>query len=607
MRTRPTFLLWPLLFVAMMSAGAQSTPITLPGLNVKDKFTGNFWGQQSNASNTVQGLNANAGTNRFAGALLPQAITNALTGNTVSGLWPVSADLTFDGDPISPNTNWVHSVLWQNLELLGNTQTREVNWYGKENLGLSGGIVTIYAYTNLSFVTPATAGVFSSNNMVLALTGQFDANGNPTADFFLVSDSRFTALAGGKVVGVHATTKKLVESAVDIGDVASSATVNTAINAKLAATNGVAVNLSGSVTNITVDGGGLLRVPPFTPAVNEVSVPAPFQNFQRTNAVAGLITVTANVAGPTGTAVEARFGSGSWASVGASGTDGNITGYLVASAGRGDVQVRLTGTTNAMTISDVRVGDIFLVAGQSGASGRSTYNQVSTNILSGMYGNDGVWKALVDPVDSATNQVDAISADYDAGGMGSPWPLVADEFIAATGIPIAFVPVPKGSTGFGVSQPTWNPTADHFDTSTLFGSAMSRLRAVGGKVAAVLWWQGEGGFDDPTGATYNVPFSAMAAVIAEEFPGTKIIPAKIQDCTGVLDARQTNGWYAIGRLWATNSNVLRGPTLADAPVGGSGNIFAESEGSSPFYHIKSSTNTAAAAHRWATNLIAHFP
>jgi hypothetical protein len=373
--------------------------------------------------------------------------------------------------------------------------------------------------------------------------------------------------------------------------------------------NGVAVNLTGSLANITVDGGYVLRIPPFTAAINEVTVPVAYQYFQRTNSTAGLITITANVAGPTGTAVEARFGSGSWASVGSSDSSGNLTGYLSAAVGQGAVQVRITGTTNATSISTVSVGDIFLLWGQSNASGRSTSNQSFTNTttLAGLYGNDQVWRTLVDPVDSSTNQVDSISSDYDAAGMGSVWPIVANEVIAANGVPVAFVPCAKGSTGFGASQPSWIPATDRYDTATLFGSAMSRLRDIGGKVAAILWWQGEGGFDDTTSASYNTPFSNMAAIVATEFPGTKIIPAKLQDCTGILDSRQTNGWYAIGLLWSTNVNVLRGPTLADAPVGGSGNIFSENENGTPYYHIKTSTNTVAAAHRWATNLIAHFP
>jgi hypothetical protein len=378
---------------------------------------------------------------------------------------------------------------------------------------------------------------------------------------------------------------------------------------KLDTTNGVAVALSGALTHISVDGGGLLRIPPFTAAINAVSVPVAYQYFQRTNTTAGLITITANVAGPTGTAVEARFGSGSWASVGSSDSSGNLTGYLAATVGQGTVQVRITGTTNATSIATVSVGDIFMLWGQSNASGRSTSDQSFTNtsILAGLYGNDQVWRTLVDPVDSATNQVDSISADTDAAGMGSVWPLVANEVIAANGVPVAFVPCAKGSTGFGASQLSWIPATDRYDTTTLFGSAMSRLRAVGGKVAAILWWQGEGGFDDTTGSSYNTPFSNMAAVVSTEFPGTKIVPAKLQDCTGILDARQTNGWYAIGLLWATNVNILRGPTLADAPVGAAGNIFSESEGSLPYYHIKTSTNTVAAAHRWATNITANFP
>ena len=362
-------------------------------------------------------------------------------------------------------------------------------------------------------------------------------------------------------------------------------------------------------TNLTVFGGGVLLVPPFTAEVASVTEPTAYQAFQRTNNTSGLIYVSGRCSGPVGTVVEARFNGGSWATVGSTDIYGAFSGTITGAVGQGDLAVRVQGGSTDITVTPVSVGDVFAIWGQSNGSGRLTNNQTTTNstFTVTMLGNDYVWKAISDPTDSSVNQIDTISSDTDSLGMGSVWPLLADTWVNTTGIPIAFIQCTKGATGFGVSQPTWVPTTNHFDRTTLFGSAMYRIQVAHG-VRAILWWQGEGGFDDVTGMSYITPFTNMVTVVQSEFPGLKLVPCKLQECVGITTPRLTNGWYAIGRLWNEWTNlVYRGPTLADAPVGNPTNILAENEGTGlPYYHIKTSTNGAAASYRWATNLISNF-
>jgi len=375
----------------------------------------------------------------------------------------------------------------------------------------------------------------------------------------------------------------------------------------LASQLGSSTNASTTLSNAVFYNGGILGVPSFTAAVASLTEPAAYQIFQRTNSGSGLVWVTGIATGPTGTSVEARHNGGSWQAVGTSDRYGAFSGTITASVGNGNLEARIVGGSSSTTVSNVAVGDVFAIWGQSNGSGRLVSNQSFTNTTTAarMLGNDYVWKTIADPTDSNTGQIDTVSSDSDAQ-MGSVWPLVADTWVGTTSIPIGFIQATKGSTGFSGS-PSWVPGSDYFDRSTLFGSAMYRIRVAHG-VRAILWWQGEGGFDDTTGMSYITPFTNMVTAVQSQFSGLKLVPFKLQECVGITTPRLTNGWYAVGRLWSEFTNlVFTGPTLADAPVGAASNILTEDEGQgTPYYHIKTSTNAAVASSRIATNLISNF-
>lgn len=350
-----------------------------------------------------------------------------------------------------------------------------------------------------------------------------------------------------------------------------------------------------------------LVIPEFETSISEVVSPMAYQIFQRTNASAGPMTVTAYVAGPTGTALEARYNGGSWETIGSSDQDGLVEGVLgdqpVLAAG-GNFELRLVGLSDITTISNVGVGDVFAIWGQSNGSGRLTTNQVyGGSALASMLGNDYIWHAMADQTDSRVGQIDSVSSDNDSQ-MGSVWPIVATYMTATNNVPFAVVQCTRGGTGFGASQPSWVPGADHFDRSTLFGSAMYRTRLTSAK--AVIWWQGEG-----WGVSSNLYYLNVTNVVNQavaSLPTFKFIPISIQEIVGATTG-QTNVWTAIDWLWNSgNSAILHGPTLATYPLGGADNIYTEDEGQpTPYYHIKTPTNGAAAAYRIATNLHALFP
>jgi sialate O-acetylesterase len=69
-------------------------------------------------------------------------------------------------------------------------------------------------------------------------------------------------------------------------------------------------------------------------------------------------------------------------------------------------------------------------------------------------------------------------------GLGLPFAL---EMVRRTGVPIGLVPCAHG----GTSMDQWSPALKEQGGASLYGGMIRRVKAVGGRVAGVLWYQGE--------------------------------------------------------------------------------------------------------------------
>jgi hypothetical protein len=241
----------------------------------------------------------------------------------------------------------------------------------------------------------------------------------------------------------------------------------------------------------------------------------------------------------------------------------------------------------ACSVADVGIGDIYVIAGQSNASGRSPYLfSCSSPVLhAAMFGNDYRWQELRDPVDSPVGQVDGVSRDNRAGG--SVWPEVAAALLSQTGAPVAFVPCARTSTPISRWQP--DLTADH-PGRTLYASMARRVAAVGGRVRAVLWWQGERDARFLTPApVYEAALTRLADAVWRDF-GARLVVAQIGD----YDQRFTEAGVDTVRraqadAWA-HPHIVQGPVLYD--------IDLHDE-----VHFLTREDVAVAAQRWAASIL----
>ena len=317
--------------------------------------------------------------------------------------------------------------------------------------------------------------------------------------------------------------------------------------------------------------------------------PRAYQVVQRDALGHATISVRGRCAGFDGR-VSVRWGEGRWVRIRA-GRDGVLSARLdVEGPGQAPVQVASMSLPSlTATRAFVGVGDIFVITGQSNASGRGRTLGVARHpvLKAGLFGNDYRWRRLTDPVDSPVGQVDTVSRDRFAAG--SVWPRVATELMAAEDVPVAFIPCARGNA----TMERWlRQSARPWSAQTLYGSMVRRVRAAGGRVRAVLLLQGESDarLRVPPG-TYERRLRTFAAQVFRDI-GARVVVGQIGDLSAdrypsdSVDAIRAAEQHACD----VDRNLVHGPSLYDIDLDGG-------------WHIVDSHDQAVAAQRWAAAIL----
>ena len=318
-----------------------------------------------------------------------------------------------------------------------------------------------------------------------------------------------------------------------------------------------------------------------------IASPRAYQLVQRDAVGEADITVTGRLVGMGGP-VQVRWATMSWVKAACSPSGRFSVTLPSCPAGQGSVVARAARRHSVSARTPfVGVGDLYVIAGQSNASGRGRRLNRATHptLKAGLFGNDYRWGRLVDPTDGAAGQVDLVSRDVDAAG--SVWPLVATRLMRREAVPVAFIPCAAGATEIA----KWQRDAAHPDSAlNLFGSMVRRVRAVGGRVRAVLFWQGELDARLLTGRSAYAAGLARLAIDVREATGAPLVPAQIGDFTFLRWS--TEGIDAV-RL--AQEDVL----LAPQPAGGlaPGPVLYDID-LAPGWHPVTDVQSAAVAGRW---------
>ena len=216
--------------------------------------------------------------------------------------------------------------------------------------------------------------------------------------------------------------------------------------------------------------------------------------------------ITGNTTG-TG-AVLARLGkTGRWRAIGRA-ARGKFTAQLRGVPVGGPYRVELAVGDDRLVVNDVLVGDVWICAGQSNMQGvgRLKYADKPQAQVRAFYMSDR-WGVARDPIHNMWECVDKVHVDLCGGvrpaansvvGVG-PAVGFGQEMHRRTGVPQGLLACGHG----GTSMAQWDPAKKAEGSKSLYGATIRRLMKNGGRVAGVIWYQGESETGYPEGPAHH--------------------------------------------------------------------------------------------------------
>lgn len=197
------------------------------------------------------------------------------------------------------------------------------------------------------------------------------------------------------------------------------------------------------------------------------------------------------------------------------------------------LELRVTGFDAVRSVEPLLVGDLWMLAGQSNMQGVGNLQNLplpSAQVHS--FNMADQWVPAEDPLHRLQDAVDsfhwrnnpgepkaplsgealrkAIATRVKGAGVGLPFAL---EMVRRTGVPIGLIPSAHG----GTSMDQWSPSLKDQGGAALYGGMLRRFRAVGGRIAGVLWYQGESDANPNAAPVFAAKFQSLIEAIRVDF------------------------------------------------------------------------------------------
>ncbi len=227
------------------------------------------------------------------------------------------------------------------------------------------------------------------------------------------------------------------------------------------------------------------------------------------------------------------------------------------------LELRIAGTPAQVVVQNILVGDLWVLAGQSNMDGNGNLVDLEQpNALVHSFDMADHWLVAEEPLHLLPGAADRVHWDRDANhqpvrlegealrnyiahrpkgaGLGLPF---AVEMVRRTGVPIGLLPCAHG----GTSMAEWDPALKEQGGDSLYGAMLRRVRAVGGKVTGVLWYQGESETSPAGAAVFFEKFQHFVAAIREDF-GQPDLPFYYVQIGRYVNDKNVDSWNTIQEL-----------------------------------------------------------
>ena len=192
--------------------------------------------------------------------------------------------------------------------------------------------------------------------------------------------------------------------------------------------------------------------------------------------------------------------------------DGKFQAVLegIPAGGPYDIGLSIAGSSEKIRVSDVLVGDVWILAGQSNMQGIGwlIWAEKPDPRVRAFYMDD-LWGVAIDPLHDLPGAIDPIHLKLMGGvrperpprphaGVGPGLPF-AKEMLRRTGVPQGLIASAHG----GTSMQQWDPSLKNLDGTSLYGATLRRFQKNGGAVAGIAWYQGESDANETAAVKYT--------------------------------------------------------------------------------------------------------
>ena len=225
---------------------------------------------------------------------------------------------------------------------------------------------------------------------------------------------------------------------------------------------------------------------------------------------------------------------------------------------------------------NILVGDLWVLAGQSNMEGVGNLTDVETPspFVHSLQSREE-WAVAEEPL-HWPNESPRIIHHKLMGADAVPYPLpshdpmrttgaglglaFAKERYIRTGVPIGLIPAAHG----GTSLKQWDPELREQGDASLYGALLKRIEGVGGKVAGVLWYQGESDTSLQGIERYHLRMHALLRALRRDLQQPDLPFYYVQlGCTVSFDADAKN-WNGIREAQRTWPLLLSHTTMVSA-------------------------------------------